>query len=73
MKVAVFVDVQNDFVKNGALPFAYPAEDNVPKVIEFAKECRSKGYAIFATADTHQKTKYMTNSDGVFATTARFE
>ena len=53
MKAVVFVDVQNDFVKGGKLAFGYPVEDNVPKIIEFAKECRAKGYMLYATVDTH--------------------
>ena len=59
MKAVVFVDVQNDFVKGGALPYAYPVEENTSKIIQFAKECRSKGYALFATADTHYKETYL--------------
>ena len=58
MKVAVFVDVQNDFVKGGKLAFGYPENDNVPNIIKFAKECRSKGYMLYATADTHEQTLY---------------
>jgi len=58
MKAVVFVDVQNDFVKGGKLAFGYPSEDNVPKIVEFAKECRAKGYMLYATADTHKKTWY---------------
>lgn len=61
MKAVVFVDVQKDFVKNGALAFGYPSEDNVPKVVGFAKECVTNGYKIYATRDTHQKTVYDTN------------
>ena len=57
MKAIVFVDVQNDFVKGGKLAFKYPERDNVPDVIKFAKECRAKGYALYATADTHEPTQ----------------
>ena len=53
MKVIVFIDVQNDFVKGGALPYAYPEEPNHQKIIEFAKKCRARGHALFATVDTH--------------------
>lgn len=56
MKAIVFVDVQNDFVKGGKLAFGYPAKDNVPEIIKFAKECRAKGYMLYATADTHEQT-----------------
>ena len=57
MKVVIFVDVQNDFVKGGKLAFSYPEHDNVPNIIEFAKQCRAKGYMLYATADTHEATK----------------
>ena len=56
MKVVIFVDVQNDFVKGGKLAFGYPTKDNVPEIIKFAKECRAKGYMLYATADTHSPT-----------------
>lgn len=56
MKAVVFVDVQNDFVKNGVLAYKWPMHDNVPEIIRFAKECRAKGYALYATADTHKPT-----------------
>lgn len=60
MKVIVFIDVQNDFVlTTGALPYKYPEEPNHPKIVEFANECRKRGYAMFATLDTH----YPTNHD----------
>lgn len=57
MKAVVFVDVQNDFVKGGKLPFGYPVEDNVPNIIAFARQCREKGYMLYATADTHSPTE----------------
>lgn len=51
MKAVLFVDVQNDFV-TGAL--AVPgAKETTVKILEFARECRAKGYALFATCDTH--------------------
>lgn len=60
MKVIVFVDVQKDFVKGGKLAFGYPAEDNLQKVVDFAKECvnayckDATSYTkIYATRDTH--------------------
>ncbi len=58
MKVAVFIDVQNDFVHGGALPYAYPARDIVPEIIRFAESRRAAGYALYATADTHKQTIY---------------
>lgn len=57
MKVIVFIDVQNDFaLTTGALPYKYPEEPNHPKIVEFANECRKRGYVMFATLDTHIKT-----------------
>lgn len=51
MKAVLFVDVQNDFV-TGAL--AVPgAKETTVKILEFARECRARGYALFATCDTH--------------------
>ena len=59
MKAIVFVDVQNDFVKGGKLAFGYPVEDNVPKIIKFAKECADDPECkIYATRDTHEKTTF---------------
>lgn len=56
MKVIVFIDVQNDFVKGGKLPYAFPAQPNHQNIIKFAKECRMRGYQMFATVDTHEST-----------------
>ena len=58
MKAIVFIDVQNDFLKGGKLAYGFPAEDNVQKVIDFAHLARSKGWATYATADTHEQTVY---------------
>lgn len=57
MKAVVFIDVQNDFIKGGKLGFGYPEADNLPKIVEFAKECVSSGDCkIYATRDTHEAT-----------------
>lgn len=59
MKAVVFVDVQKDFVKGGKLAFGYPAEDNLQKVVDFAKECADDvDCKIYATRDTHDKTVF---------------
>ena len=59
MKAIVFIDVQNDFAKGGKLAFGYPVEDNVPKIVEFAKECViDTNCKIYATRDTHEKTVF---------------
>jgi len=65
MKIAIFVDMQNDFVKpNGSLKYAYPNRDISNDVIAFAKECRSKGWMLYATADTH-KPSYGETANGL--------
>ena len=64
-KAIVFIDVQNDFLKGGKLAFGYPAEDNLQKVVDFAKarvddpDCK-----IYATRDTHEATKYIYHFEG---------
>ena len=69
-KAIVFVDVQNDFVKGGALPFGYPVEDNVQKIVDFAKECvdaycndSTNCVGIYVTRDTHDD-NYITSLEG---------
>ena len=63
MKAVVFVDVQNDFVRGGALPFGYPLEDNLPKIIDFAKKCvNDPDCKIYATLDTHEKSNSIPES-----------
>ena len=63
MKAVVFVDVQNDFVRGGALPFGYPLEDNLPKIIDFAKKCvNDPDCKIYATRDTHEKSNSIPES-----------
>lgn len=64
MKAVVFVDVQKDFVKSGKLAFGYPAEDNLQKVVDFAKQCANDtGCKIYATRDTHDA-DYMKTLEG---------
>lgn len=62
-RVVVFVDVQNDFVKGGALAYGFPAGDIVPKIAEFAKECRGRGDHLIFTMDTHG-TDYLQSLEG---------
>ena len=62
MKAVVFIDVQNDFV-TGALGSKW-AQRVTPDIIRFAKACRSRGYALYATADTHQKTSKYCDATG---------
>ena len=64
MKAIVFVDVQKDFVKGGKLAFGYPAEDNLQKVVDFAKQCADDADCkIYATRDTHYN-NYMETLEG---------
>jgi len=56
MKAIVFVDVQKDFI-DGALKNE-KAIETMPKIVEFARKCAQKGYKLYATRDTHQKTEY---------------
>ena len=57
MKAVVFVDVQKDFI-DGALKNE-TAIEVTPKIVEFAKECAADpDCKLYATRDTHQKTKY---------------
>lgn len=59
MKAVVFVDVQKDFVKGGKLAFGYPTEDNLQKVVDYAKQCADDADCkIYATRDTHEATKW---------------
>jgi nicotinamidase-related amidase len=64
MKAVVFIDVQNDFLKNGKLAFGYPEKDNMPDVIEFAKKCTiDPSCKIYATRDTHDN-EYLKSLEG---------
>lgn len=63
MKAVVFIDVQKDFVSGGALAYRHPNGDIVPDIVKFARKCRAEGCALFATADTHEKTVFAEGSD----------
>ena len=66
MKAVVFVDCQKDFLRGGVLPFGWPVDDNFQKVVDFAKQIVAKPeYRIYATRDTHEKTKWQQTSDWV--------
>ena len=62
-RVVVFVDVQNDFVKGGALAYGYPSEDIVPRIAEYAKHCSDEGDFIIFTMDTHDE-DYLATLEG---------
>lgn len=68
MKIIVFIDVQNDFVlTTGALPYKYPEARNHLDIVEFANECRKRGYAMFATLDTHEPTNDMSHTGYLYS------
>ena len=52
-KVLVVVDVQNDFVKGGALAYGYPVKSNTDAIISKVKEFIANGDVVIATRDTH--------------------
>ena len=54
-KVIVVVDVQNDFVKGGALPYGYPQKDIVRNICDYVRKASSEGHRIVATRDTHHE------------------
>jgi nicotinamidase-related amidase len=55
MKAVIFIDVQKDFI-DGALRNE-KAIEVTPKIVDFAKDCVENGYKLYATRDTHEKTK----------------
>lgn len=67
-KILVLVDVQNDFLQGGVLPYGFPTYDIVPDIIEFLKRCNPNQYkAVILTQDTHQPTKYIKNAEGGYS------
>ena len=58
MKIAVFIDCQNDFLKYGKLAYGYPEQDNFENVLAFAKYCVENNLICYRTQDTHDETKY---------------
>ncbi len=63
MKAIIGIDIQNDFVKGGALAYGYPHEDIVPSIAEFLKQRKEAGDLILLTADTHGE-DYMQTLEG---------
>lgn len=62
MKAVIFIDVQKDFI-DGELRNE-KAIEVTPKIVDFAKECVEKGYKLYATRDTHEKTKSIFHFEG---------
>lgn len=60
MKAIVFVDVQNDFVKEGKLAYVEPAEDLLPYIKDCAAYAREVGMVAYATKDVHDVTEAKT-------------
>ena len=62
-KVLVVVDVQNDFVKGGALPYGYPKKSNTDEIVAYAMRNVLDGNFVVATRDTHHD-NYMETLEG---------
>ena len=62
-KVLVVVDVQNDFVKAGALAYGYPEKSNTDGIIAKVKEFLANGDVVIATRDTHHE-NYLNTLEG---------
>lgn len=62
-KVLVVVDVQNDFVKGGALAYGYPEKSNTDGIIAKVKEFLANGDVVIATRDTHHD-NYLNTLEG---------
>lgn len=61
-QILILVDVQNDFVKGGALGYGYPEKSNTEDLIAYAKKWQEDPHHILlATADTHPKS-YLTST-----------
>ena len=58
-QLLIVVDVQNDFVEGGALPYGYPTERNTQKVVDFAcnwvkeSDIDNTTHILVTTKDTH--------------------
>lgn len=62
-KILVVVDVQNDFVKGGALAYGYPEKSNTDNIIDKVKEFLANGDIVIATRDTHHE-NYLDTLEG---------
>lgn len=62
-KVLVVVDVQNDFMKGGALAYGYPQKDIVEEIARYVKEFSAQGGIVLATRDTHDE-DYLESFEG---------
>lgn len=63
-KVLVVVDVQNDFVKGGALPYGYPEKSNTELICDRVRKAVEDGNFVVATRDTHHD-NYMETLEGM--------
>lgn len=62
-KVLVVVDVQNDFVKGGALAYGYPEKSNTEDIATYVTKTLRDGDYVVATRDTHHD-NYMDTLEG---------
>ena len=62
-KVLVVVDVQNDFVKGGALPYGFPKKSNTELICDRVRKAVEDGNFVVATRDTHHD-NYMETLEG---------
>lgn len=64
-KLLIAVDVQNDFIENGALPYGYPYTSNVKKTLNFILDwIIEKRGLLVATQDTHDREEYPSTLEG---------
>jgi nicotinamidase-related amidase len=59
-KVLVVVDVQNDFVNGGALPYRYPGKSNTDLICNRVRKAIEDGDYVVATRDTHHDNYFET-------------
>lgn len=63
MNAIIGIDIQNDFVKGGALAYGYPQEDIVPSIAKFIEDRAKDGDFVILTRDTHGP-DYMSTLEG---------
>lgn len=63
MNAVIGIDIQNDFVKGGALAYGYPKEDIVPAIAKFIEDRAADGDYIVLTRDTHGE-DYLSTLEG---------
>lgn len=61
--VLVVVDVQNDFVEGGSLPYGWPTKSNTKLICDRVRQAVSDGDYVVATRDTHHD-NYLATLEG---------